>query len=58
MTAVYQSICVTCAMFYTGQASNLAADIAGQAGFTITWASWFVWHRPRPVLARDRALGR
>jgi DASS family divalent anion:Na+ symporter len=43
MTAVYQSICVTCAMFYTGQASNpLAADIATQAGFPITWASWFV----------------
>ncbi len=43
MTAVYQSICVTTAMFYTGQASNpLAAKIAGDFGFQVTWASWFV----------------
>jgi DASS family divalent anion:Na+ symporter len=42
MVAVYQSICVTAAMFFTGQASNpLAAQIAGQFGFSVTWAGWF-----------------
>ncbi|HBY62406.1 MAG TPA: anion permease [Solibacterales bacterium] len=42
MTAVYQSICVTSAMFFTGQASNpLAAQIAGQFGYSVTWAGWF-----------------
>ena len=41
--AVYQSICVTAAMFFTGQASNpLAAQMAGQFGFQITWANWFL----------------
>ena len=41
MTAVYQSVCVTSAMFYTGQASNpLAARIAGGFGYQVTWASW------------------
>jgi DASS family divalent anion:Na+ symporter len=41
MTAVYQSICVTSAMFYTGQASNpLAARIAATFGYQVTWASW------------------
>src|SRR5712691_1313336 len=41
ITAVYQSICVTAAMFYTGQASNpLAARIAGTMGYQVTWASW------------------
>ncbi len=41
--SVYQSICVTAAMFYTGQASNpLAAQMATQAGYPITWVSWFV----------------
>lgn len=39
--AVYQSICVTAAMFLTGQASNpLAAQMAAQFGFSITWAGW------------------
>jgi DASS family divalent anion:Na+ symporter len=44
MTAVYQNICVTAAMFYTGQASNpLAAQFAtDQFGYTVTWTSWFV----------------
>jgi len=43
MTAVYQSICVTAAMFYTGQASNpLAARMAAGFGYEVTWASWFV----------------
>jgi DASS family divalent anion:Na+ symporter len=43
MTAVYQSICVTSAMFYTGQASNpLAANIARDAGYIMTWSSWFL----------------
>ena len=43
IAAVYQSVCVTAAMFYTGQASNpLAAQIAGQFGQTVTWTSWFV----------------
>ena len=41
MTAVYQSVCITAAMFYTGQASNpLAAKMAASFGYTITWASW------------------
>jgi DASS family divalent anion:Na+ symporter len=41
MLAVYQSICVTSAMFYTGQSSNpLAARIAGTFGYQVTWASW------------------
>ncbi|MGA3202812.1 MAG: DASS family sodium-coupled anion symporter, partial [Bryobacteraceae bacterium] len=41
MTSVYQSICVTSAMFYTGQASNpLAARIAAGFGYHVTWASW------------------
>ncbi len=42
MTAVYQSVCVTAAMFYTGQASNpLAAKMAADVGVQVTWASWF-----------------
>ena len=41
MTSVYQSVCVTSAMFYTGQASNpLAARIAATFGYQVTWASW------------------
>lgn len=41
-TAVYQSICVSTAMFYTGQASNpLAARFAAGYGYSVTWASWF-----------------
>ncbi len=43
MVAVYQSVCMGAAMFFTGQASNpIAAQIAGQNGFPITWMSWFV----------------
>lgn len=43
MVAVYQSVCMGAAMFFTGQASNpIAAQIAGQNGFPITWGSWFV----------------
>ncbi|MFN0101329.1 MAG: DASS family sodium-coupled anion symporter [Bryobacteraceae bacterium] len=43
MVAVYQSICMTAAMFFTGQASNpIAAQIAGENGFPITWGSWFL----------------
>lgn len=42
-TAVYQGICITASMFFTGQASNpLAAQLAGKAGYTITWSSWFL----------------
>lgn len=43
MTAVYQNICVTAAMFFTGQASNpLAAQIAGaQFHYPVTWSGWF-----------------
>jgi DASS family divalent anion:Na+ symporter len=42
-TAVYQCICVTAAMFFTGQASNpLAAQMAGQIGYTVTWTSWLL----------------
>lgn len=41
--SVYQGICVTASMFFTGQASNpLAAQIATQAGYPITWATWFM----------------
>ncbi len=43
MAGVYQSICVTAAMFFTGQASNpLAAQMAGSFGYTVTWASWIL----------------
>jgi DASS family divalent anion:Na+ symporter len=43
MTGVYQSICITAAMFYTGQASNpLAAQIATNAGYPVTWTTWFI----------------
>ena len=43
MLAVYQSICVSAAMFFTGQASNpLVAKMASSTGFQVTWASWFV----------------
>jgi divalent anion:Na+ symporter, DASS family len=42
-TAVYQSVCVSTAMFYTGQASNpLAARFAAQYGYNVTWLSWFI----------------
>ena len=41
MTGVYQGVCITAAMFYTGQASNpIVAEMAGQFGFEITWAGW------------------
>ena len=44
VTGVYQNICVTAAMFFTGQASNpLAAQIAGQQfGFHVTWTGWLL----------------
>ncbi len=44
MTAVYQSICITAAMFFTGQASNpLAAKIAADSfHYEVTWVSWFL----------------
>jgi divalent anion:Na+ symporter, DASS family len=43
MAAVYQCVVVSSAMFYTGQASNpLAAKMAGDFGFEVTWAGWFV----------------
>ncbi len=42
MTAVYQGVCVSAGMFLTGQASNpLAAQMAGEMGYPINWASWF-----------------
>jgi len=42
MTAVYQSVCISSAMFFTGQASNpLAAKIASNTGYQVTWAGWF-----------------
>src|SRR5260370_19033531 len=42
ITAVYQNICVTAAMFMTGQASNpLAAKIATDTfHYPMTWALW------------------
>ena len=43
MLAVSQSICVSAAMFFTGQASNpLAAQMATAAGYPVTWGSWFI----------------
>ena len=44
MTALYQGSAVACAMFLTGQASNvLAVGLAAQfANVTITWSSWFL----------------
>jgi divalent anion:Na+ symporter, DASS family len=44
VTGVYQNICVTAAMFYTGQASNpLAAQMASQQfGFQVTWIGWLM----------------
>ena len=44
ITGVYQSICITAAMFMTGQASNpLAAQMAGSMfHYPVTWLSWFV----------------
>ncbi|MEP7366725.1 MAG: DASS family sodium-coupled anion symporter [Acidobacteriota bacterium] len=42
-TAVYQGICVSAAMFLTGQASNaLAAKMATDAGYPIDWTKWFM----------------
>jgi DASS family divalent anion:Na+ symporter len=39
--AVYQAVCVTSGMFITGQVSNfLARDMAAQAGYEISPASW------------------
>src|SRR5947207_3558364 len=42
ITAIYQNICVTAAMFMTGQASNpLAAKIATDTfHYPVTWALW------------------
>ncbi len=42
MASVYQAVCVSSAMFFTGQASNpLAAQMAGQfGGYQVTWTSW------------------
>ena len=41
MTGVYQAVCITSAMFITGQVSNfLARDMAQEAGFDISFASW------------------
>jgi DASS family divalent anion:Na+ symporter len=44
ITGVYQSICITAAMFMTGQASNaLAAKIATDTfHFPVTWTLWFM----------------
>ncbi len=43
MCSVYQAVCVSSAMFFTGQASNpLAAQMASQfGGYQVTWMSWF-----------------
>jgi DASS family divalent anion:Na+ symporter len=43
MISVYQCVAISCAMFFTGQASNpLVAKMAAEAGFRVTWASWFM----------------
>ena len=43
MIGVYECLCISAAMFFTGQASNpLIAKMATSAtGFQVTWASWF-----------------
>lgn len=42
MVAVYQCVCISTAMYYTGQASNpIAARMATEMGFPLTWAKWF-----------------
>ena len=41
IAAVYQAVCITSAMFYTGQASNpIAAKLAADQGYIVTWVSW------------------
>ena len=44
VAALYQGSAVACAMFFTGQASNvLGANLAGKlVGVQVTWASWLV----------------
>jgi len=44
MACLYQTSAIACAMFFTGQASNvLAAGMAVQfAGVKMTWSSWFI----------------
>lgn len=44
MVSVYQAVCISSAMFFTGQASNpLAAQMASQfGGYQVTWTSWFM----------------
>jgi DASS family divalent anion:Na+ symporter len=44
MAGLYQGSVVACAMYLTGQASNvLAAKLAADvSGITITWSSWFL----------------
>ena len=44
MSGLYQGSAVACAMFLTGQASNvLAVGLAAQyANVTITWTSWLL----------------
>src|SRR3954451_20361642 len=42
-TGVYQAICVSAAMFLTGQASNpLAAKMVSSYGFNVNWGNWFL----------------
>jgi len=52
MTSVYQGICITSAMFLTGQASNpLAAQMAAKiTGTEIDWFGWF-WAGVVPGMA-------
>ncbi len=42
MASVYQAVCISSAMFFTGQASNpLAAQMAQQfGGYEVTWTGW------------------
>jgi divalent anion:Na+ symporter, DASS family len=44
MTALYQGSVIACAMYLTGQASNvLAAKLAADiAGITVNWSTWFL----------------
>ena len=57
MASVYQAVCVSSAMFFTGQASNpLAAQMAGQfGGYPVNWTSW-AWTALAPGLVSMLAV--
>ena len=61
VAGLYQGSAVACAMFFTGQASNvLGANLAGKlVNVEVTWASWLVAAIvPGLAVVRRRAVGR